>query len=230
MKTKEELKLYFENGDKPMQEHFWEWLDSYWHKDEKIELTKISGFEHGNNNLIYAEMDVDKNASIDFFMKRKMVIKPGTLTIPREFTIKVPITEIVLPDSVTDIQDWAFSSSKLTSLHLPDSLVNISAYAFSNNQLTEIHIPSRITIINEASFSSNKIQSLNIPYGVKEIKRGAFSNNLLTSVSIPESVVNIEANAFRSNGLTQVKLGINTVYVSNSFDPEVQIIGGKLIN
>jgi hypothetical protein len=34
MKTKEELKLLFENGDKPVQEDFWALLDSYWHKDE----------------------------------------------------------------------------------------------------------------------------------------------------------------------------------------------------
>lgn len=36
MKTKQELKQYFENGDIPVQEEFWEWLDAYWHKDEKI--------------------------------------------------------------------------------------------------------------------------------------------------------------------------------------------------
>lgn len=36
MKSKEELKKLFENGDKPTQEEFWEWQDSYWHKDEKL--------------------------------------------------------------------------------------------------------------------------------------------------------------------------------------------------
>ncbi|MCW3160522.1 hypothetical protein [Chryseobacterium oryctis] len=41
MKTKEELKLYFENGDKPTQEHFWQWQDSYWHKNEKIPSNKL---------------------------------------------------------------------------------------------------------------------------------------------------------------------------------------------
>ena len=38
MKTKTELKTYFETGDKPTQEQFYEWMDSYWHKDEKIPL------------------------------------------------------------------------------------------------------------------------------------------------------------------------------------------------
>ncbi|MFP3595844.1 hypothetical protein [Chryseobacterium sp. SIMBA_029] len=41
MKTKEELKKYFENGDIPVQEEFWEWQESYWHKDEKIPSDKL---------------------------------------------------------------------------------------------------------------------------------------------------------------------------------------------
>ncbi|RXM60448.1 hypothetical protein [Chryseobacterium sp. CH1] len=41
MKTKQELKKYFENGDIPIQEEFWEWQESYWHKDEKLPLEKI---------------------------------------------------------------------------------------------------------------------------------------------------------------------------------------------
>jgi len=42
MKSKEELKKLFENGDKPTQEEFWEWQDSYWHKDEKLP-TEVAG-------------------------------------------------------------------------------------------------------------------------------------------------------------------------------------------
>ncbi|WP_181446065.1 hypothetical protein [Chryseobacterium candidae] len=41
MKTKQELKQYFENGDIPVQEEFWEWHDSYWHKDEKIPADQL---------------------------------------------------------------------------------------------------------------------------------------------------------------------------------------------
>jgi len=41
MKSKQELKQYFENNDIPKQEEFWEWQDSYWHKDEKIPVDKV---------------------------------------------------------------------------------------------------------------------------------------------------------------------------------------------
>ncbi|MDV3661062.1 hypothetical protein CMU70_11390 [Elizabethkingia anophelis] len=41
MKSKIELKRSFENGKIPTQEDFWEWIDSYWHKEEDIDLDKI---------------------------------------------------------------------------------------------------------------------------------------------------------------------------------------------
>lgn len=41
MKSKEELKSFFENGDIPKQDQFWEWQDSYWHKDEKLPLESV---------------------------------------------------------------------------------------------------------------------------------------------------------------------------------------------
>ncbi|MFC0425425.1 hypothetical protein [Chryseobacterium scophthalmum] len=41
MKSKEELKKLFENGDRPTQKEFWEWQDSYWHKEEKLAADKI---------------------------------------------------------------------------------------------------------------------------------------------------------------------------------------------
>jgi len=38
MKTKAELKLLFENGDTPAQADFYEWMDSYWHKEDPEDL------------------------------------------------------------------------------------------------------------------------------------------------------------------------------------------------
>lgn len=45
MKTKQELKQYFKNGDIPNQEQFWEWQDSYWHKSEKILIDKVENLQ-----------------------------------------------------------------------------------------------------------------------------------------------------------------------------------------
>ena len=37
------LKRRFANFLKPTQEHFWAWMDSYWHKDENIPMNKVEG-------------------------------------------------------------------------------------------------------------------------------------------------------------------------------------------
>lgn len=37
------LKQWFENGDYPTQQQFWDWMDSYFHKDESIGMSTIEG-------------------------------------------------------------------------------------------------------------------------------------------------------------------------------------------
>ena len=54
MKSKEELKQLFENGDIPKQEEFWEWQDSYFHKDEKIPQDTITDLETSLNSKLDA--------------------------------------------------------------------------------------------------------------------------------------------------------------------------------
>ena len=42
-KTKAVLKAFFETGDKPTQQQFSDWLDSYVHKDDSISVDKVAG-------------------------------------------------------------------------------------------------------------------------------------------------------------------------------------------
>ena len=45
MTTIETLKQWFSNLKKPTQEQFWAWLDSFWHKSEKIPMTSVEGLD-----------------------------------------------------------------------------------------------------------------------------------------------------------------------------------------
>ncbi len=38
---KEQIKSYFETGDKPKQQEYWDTWDSYWHKDELLPQDRI---------------------------------------------------------------------------------------------------------------------------------------------------------------------------------------------
>ncbi|MFJ1429476.1 hypothetical protein ACILE2_01560 [Capnocytophaga canimorsus] len=39
------IKQWFSNFKKPTQEHFWAWLDSFWHKEDKIPMQSVEGLE-----------------------------------------------------------------------------------------------------------------------------------------------------------------------------------------
>src|ERR1035437_6634273 len=39
------LRQWFRTGIKPTQQQFWDWLDSFWHKDDKIPITSLDGLQ-----------------------------------------------------------------------------------------------------------------------------------------------------------------------------------------
>ena len=49
------LKQWFSNFKKPTQEQFWAWIDSFWHKSEKIPMTSIEGLESAIQGTASAE-------------------------------------------------------------------------------------------------------------------------------------------------------------------------------
>ena len=63
------------------------------------------------------------------------------------------IESYILPDSVTDIGDYAFSHSSLSNIVIPDSVTDIGDYAFSDcSSLTNIIIPNSVTDIGDYAF------------------------------------------------------------------------------
>ena len=49
------IKNWFKTNLKPTQAQFWAWLDSYWHKDEQIPITKIEDISNILNNKADAQ-------------------------------------------------------------------------------------------------------------------------------------------------------------------------------
>jgi hypothetical protein len=45
------LKSWFKRGFKPLQQQFYDWMDSYWHKDEQLPISSVNGLENILNTL-----------------------------------------------------------------------------------------------------------------------------------------------------------------------------------
>ena len=136
------------------------------------------------------------------------------------------LTSITIPNSVTDIEGYAFwDCYGLTSVHISDiaAWCNIEFGNYSSNPLCYAHhlylnaeevkdleIPNSVTSIGNYAFSEcSGLTSVTIPNSVTLIGEYAFADcSGLTSVTIPNSVESLGGWAFGyCSGLTSVTIG-----------------------
>lgn len=86
------------------------------------------------------------------------------------------LTSVVIPDSVTEIGDYAFCDCEnLKSVTIGNSVEKIYNNAFDGCGLTSVIIPDSVTYIgNEAFMSCHELTSIDIPDSVTEIGDAAF--------------------------------------------------------
>ena len=117
----------------------------------------------------------------------------------------INLTGITIPNSVTEIEQYAFEHCKFTSITIPDSVTTIAdesfggcsnLYEFKGKFASE---DGRCLIVDDVlkAFAPAGLTEYTIPYGVVEIGRGAFFYYKdITSVTIPNSVIKIGFAAF----------------------------------
>ena len=134
------------------------------------------------------------------------------------------LQEIVIPESVTDIEESAFGScSKLTSVTIGDGVTSIGNNAFGScSSLTSITIPNSVTSIEDAAFDGcSSLTSITLPNSVTSIGYAAFRGcSSLTSITIPESVTSIGESAFGDcSSLTSVVWNAKNCYNESQWSP-----------
>ena len=146
------------------------------------------------------------------------------------------ITNLVIPEDVTSIGDYAFCGcSGLTSVTIPNGVISIGYSAFNGcSGLTSATISKGITSIEDYTFSGcSGLTSITIPNRVTNIGKYAFYGcSGLTSITIPNRVTSIGESAFSDcSGLTEIIVSeSNSVYDSrNNCNAIIETATNKLV-
>ncbi len=115
------------------------------------------------------------------------------------FSAKSNVSEIILPDSIEFIEDYAFIGTySLTSIDLPENLKKIGANAFSYSGLTEVTIPDSVTYVENSAFSYSSLETVTIGASLDVIDNDVFNScaNLKT-INFGPKVYYISTGAFQ---------------------------------
>ena len=108
------------------------------------------------------------------------------------------LSSIALPDSVTEIEKYAFFETGLRNIQLPSQLKELGDGAFSDcENLAQIQLPSQLNKLGGDAFRNcTSLDKIDIPAGLKQIESDTFCNTGLTSVTLHEGLTKIEDWAF----------------------------------
>ena len=139
-------------------------------------VTSIGGYAFYECNSLEAVhiTDIGKWVAINFGDEEaNPLYYAGNLYLNGEL-----VTDLVIPDGVTSIGDYAFRGCEsLTSVTIPDSVTNIGRGAFQDcYSLTYVTIPDSVTSIGDYAFSDwDSLTSVTIPNGVTSMSGAAFA-------------------------------------------------------
>ncbi len=189
---------------------------------ERIILpTSVTKIERGAL-LKYCMISCATQAQKDFCIENgyavegTFTIKNGVLTIKDGVTVVSPaiargntsITKIILPNSVKEIEPYAFCDmTNLTEINLPESLETIGAAAF---------------------YDCNKLNITKIPESVKFIGSRAFANTAITDVTLGKNTqydTLLSTSSFfgRVNVHQEASQAANTTNAANATKPAINV-------
>ena len=127
-------------------------------------------------------------------------------------------SEVVMPDSITEVDDYAFIRSGVGSVSFSPNLQKIGDYGFAYCYFSTLDLPQGLKSVGEMAFSGSGIEELNLPEGVESLGDGAFNNSQkLRKASLPASLGEIAGNPFSGcPGLSEVNLAADNKVLSIS--------------
>ncbi len=119
------------------------------------------------------------------------------------------VYEIVLPESIVEIEDFAFSKTSISSIKCPDNIERLGAVFPDCVNLKEVIFPKKLKILDR-TFMRSGIENVVIPEGVEEISCAFMDCEKLKSISLPSTLKNIHVQTFNNcNSIEKITVAEN---------------------
>lgn len=174
----------------------------------------------------------------------KYTLKDKTSISRKSFQYCSSITNVTIPNSVTEIGNNAFEGCSFTSIDIPNSVTSIGDRAFQYcSSLTSVTMPNSVTSIGSSAFNEcRSLTSVIIPNSVTSIgdytfngcvamttctigndslltsigENAFYSCSSLTSINIPSGVTSIDSGVFNNcSSLSTVTMGDSVTIISD---------------
>ena len=148
-------------------------------------------------NLEHAQVENNKIPTRALYKVEKQAVDD-----PRAFqgVIYLPLRRIILPESIQEIGNFAFSRMEIKQINIPKSLRKFGRSSFSNCHWLSTNplvIPEGVTSIPPQCFINCQcFKELVLPSTLNTIKELAFYNTRVEKVNFPEGLEHIKAAAF----------------------------------
>lgn len=154
------------------------------HRLEWLEIQNPDGRFCTINGILYS-----RNGKSLYFCPREregsVRVQEGTEVICKNAFSATNISELIIPDSVKRIQEFACGDNHVLEKVIGGKgIVSFGQYAFFNCvKLTELSLGKNIKLIGNAAFTNTGLKNVDLPEGLKSVGGGAFHTVHITEDS-----------------------------------------------
>lgn len=119
--------------------------------------------------------------------------------------------EVVIPDTVIDIQSSAFAFDGISKVNIPNGVISIGGSAFYSNKIKELKIPQSVVILGGQAFNTNAVQDDSQAWIYKRTTSGIDYSTLVGYAGAKKKDVTIpaEKNGVKLKTIASGALGVS---------------------